>query len=95
MGDVVYGAGMVVGAMMCVGTVGLMSLVLVAFVVGEAQRIGRKRATRRRAEFETDMLIASRREIEKRALRLMKERKASHFLVEDEERHFEGIPNES
>lgn len=80
---------------LCLGAVAAGAVMLVCFIAGELQKIGRKRGQKRRADFETDMMRAARRDIEKRALRLDKERKARKAMSEDDERHLEGILNES
>lgn len=87
----VKAAATILGSLMCVGTIGFGTLILICFIVGELQRRGRMRVIRRRNEFETDSLRAARREMEQRALRSEKERKARRAMKEDEEDHFRKI----
>lgn len=91
MRDILYYSGLVIGAACAVGFLGGGSLILICYIVGELQRMGRKRMQRKKAAFETDMLQAARREMERRALRLHKEKKALESMSEADEVHFSKI----
>lgn len=70
MGDALFKIGEVLGAIMCVGTIGLGATILAAFIVGEIQEMARKRCAQKRAMLEADFQRYKDREREEYFARL-------------------------
>lgn len=54
MGDALFRTGEVLAAILCVGTIGMGATVLLAFIIGECQRIGEKRWLQKRVMLQAD-----------------------------------------
>lgn len=88
MGDLLYYSGAILGAVAFVGAVGMLgggSIILICFIAGECQRIGRKRAAKKKLVLEKGFEhLKARDEIAKRERRLTKEREARKSMWEDD-----------
>lgn len=76
----------------CAGSLGFGAIILLCFIVGELQRMGRKRAGKKREDLEDSLALAkAREEIRKRKIRLNKERLAIRRMRDDEPDIFEEL----
>lgn len=92
MASAVINMGIALVVFTCFGVLVFMTGVLICFVVGELQRIGRKRATKRKEALEEDLAAAKARdEIRKRKDRLKKERIAAKRMRDEEVLEFEEL----
>lgn len=78
----------VIGGLVCGGSILLMTLVLIAFIMGECQKMARTRMVKKDTDERAEL---ARKQMEKRSRRLAKERVARQALEDGETMHYEQV----
>jgi ABC-type hemin transport system ATPase subunit len=86
MREFLFEAGLVLAAITCVGVIGSGATILLAFIIGELQRHGRKRMAKKKLELEKGFEFEkARAEMVRRERRLASEKLARDSMLEDGE----------